>query len=62
MTWYLQSLADYDTHRGQLRGGRVVGACGVEFAPLRALRSGPALPSGPSDLGQVCPQCTKVAP
>ncbi|MGH3935053.1 MAG: hypothetical protein ACRDS1_08775 [Pseudonocardiaceae bacterium] len=50
MTWYLQSPGDHDTHRGHLRRGRVLAACGVEFTPLRALRSGPALPGDPSDL------------
>ncbi len=58
MTWYLQSLNDRDTHRGHLRRGRVLAACGVEFAPLRAWWKGsPALPGEPPDPSQICPEC-----
>jgi hypothetical protein len=27
-------MTDHDTHRGELRQGTVVAACGVEFVPL----------------------------
>lgn len=38
-SWYLRSLADQDTHRGELRpDGTVVAVCGTAFRP-RALRS-----------------------
>lgn len=58
-SWYLRSLADRDTHRGELQpNGTVVAVCGATFRP-RALRSlgSLALPGGPSDPDQICPQC-----
>lgn len=60
MHWYVRSLADGDTHRGELRSdNRTVHAvCGVEFKPITALRErGPELPRYPPDPDQVCPQC-----
>jgi hypothetical protein len=58
MTWYLRSLTDHDTHRGHLRRGTVLTACGVEFSPLRAWRKGGlALPGKPPDPEQVCVEC-----
>jgi hypothetical protein len=58
MTWYLQSLNDRHTHRSHLRRGRVLAACGVEFAPLRAWRKGSlTLPGEPTDPSQICPEC-----
>ncbi len=71
--WYLRSLSDQDTHRGHLRRGRVLAACGVEFLPLRALTTrglrryfgkgsrGPALPGEPPDPEQVCPECYRTS-
>ncbi|MGH8602280.1 MAG: hypothetical protein ACREXR_05735 [Gammaproteobacteria bacterium] len=62
MTWYLQSLSDHDTHRGHLRRGRVLAACGVEFSPLRAWRkSGSALPGEPPDPEQICLECYRAS-
>lgn len=48
MSWYLRSLCDRDTHRGQLRhDGTVVALCGVTFRP-RLLPAGTvALPGQP---------------
>ena len=59
MHWYVRSLADGDTHRGELTNIRTVCAvCGVEFIPITALRErGPKLPGYPPDPDQVCPQC-----
>jgi hypothetical protein len=58
VNWYLRSLADRDTHCGELRAdGSVCALCGVEFVP-RALPLGdPALPVSPLDPDQVCPAC-----
>ncbi|MGH3823884.1 MAG: hypothetical protein ACRDRA_13800 [Pseudonocardiaceae bacterium] len=48
--WYLRSLADADTHRGQLRpDGIVVAECGVRFQPPPIVPNGPALPDYPPD-------------
>ena len=58
-SWYLRSLADQDTHRGELLpDGTVVAVCGTAFRP-RALRSlgSLALPGGPADPDQICPAC-----
>lgn len=61
MTWYLQSLNANDTHRGHLRRGRVLAACGVEFSPLRAWRNrGSALPGELPNPEQICPECSRT--
>lgn len=39
-SWYLQSLNAHNTHRGHLRRGRVLAACGVEFSPVRDMAEG----------------------
>lgn len=69
LSWYLRSLGDRDTHRGQMRGdGTVLARCGVSFTPRPTLRvvgpppgelvsAGPALRGHPPDPEQVCPQC-----
>lgn len=60
MHWYVRSLADQDTHRGELSlvTHSVRAVCGVEFVPLKALRNrGPELPGQPPDPEQVCPAC-----
>lgn len=69
MTWYLRSLRDQDTHRGELRGdGTVLAVCGATFRPRPTLTvvgpppgtlaNGPlALKGSPSDPDQTCPQC-----
>jgi hypothetical protein len=39
LSWYLQSFADHDTHRGWLGGdGAVLALCGVNFVPKPTLR------------------------
>ncbi|MGH3670365.1 MAG: hypothetical protein ACRDSH_06980 [Pseudonocardiaceae bacterium] len=61
MHWYVRSLADGDTHRGEMSPvTRTVHAvCGVEFVPVKAFRErGPELPGYPPDPDQVCPQCS----
>jgi hypothetical protein len=58
ISWYRQSLSAHDTHRGHLRRGRVLTACGVEFSPLRTWGThGSALPGELSDSDQICPEC-----
>jgi hypothetical protein len=45
MTWYLRSIGDWDTHRGQLMhpDGTVTAACGISFRPRELLRGATAL-------------------
>jgi hypothetical protein len=58
VNWYLRSLADADTHRGELRAdGSVHALCGVEFVPRPLPLGGPALPGSPLDPDQICPAC-----
>ena len=62
MNWYRRSMDDHDTHRGHLRRGRVMAACGVEFSPLRAWRTGGAALRGePPDAEQVCLECYRTS-
>ena len=62
MNWYRRSLSDHDTHRGHLRRGRVMAACGVEFSPLWTWRKGgSALRDEPPDPEQVCPECYRTS-
>ena len=68
-SWYLRSLGDHDTHRGELRGdGTVVAQCGASFTPKPTLQvvglppgtlvTGPlALLGNPPDPDQVCQKC-----
>jgi hypothetical protein len=64
MNWYLRSIGDRDTHRGQLRpDGTVTAACEIKFAPLHPLRDrSPTLPGQPPEAAQVCPACCRVMP
>lgn len=57
--WYLRSLADQDTHRGELQpDGTVTAVCGVAFRPRELFLMGSlALPGGPADPDQICPAC-----
>lgn len=57
--WYLRSLSDRDTHRGELQpDGMVLAACGAAFKPLvLCVRGSLALPGGPADPDQICPSC-----
>lgn len=58
-SWYLRTLADQDTHRGELQpDGTVLAACGAAFRPARLYQLGSlALPGGPADPDQICPAC-----
>ncbi|MEO7195257.1 MAG: hypothetical protein ABIZ05_10600 [Pseudonocardiaceae bacterium] len=60
VTWYLRSLGDRDTHRGELRptSGKVHAECGAVFTPPQYLRGG--LPGAPPDPQQVCTACRRV--
>ncbi|MGH3672782.1 MAG: hypothetical protein ACRDSH_19490 [Pseudonocardiaceae bacterium] len=65
MHWYVRSLADGDTHQGELSlATRTVHAqCGIEFVPLKALTNrGPELPRYPPDPQQICSVCRDLAP
>jgi hypothetical protein len=67
--WYLRSLGDHDTHRGELnQDGLVLAACGAVFMPRPTLKvvgpppgelvaAGPALKGNPPDPEQVCQEC-----
>jgi hypothetical protein len=63
MPWYLRSIGDRDTHRGELlnQDGTVTAACGIRFRPrplphgATALRGEPPEPR--PDLPGVPPQC-----
>jgi len=69
VSWFLRSLGDHDTHRGELRGdGTVLARCGAVFTPRPTLRiAGPppgqlvtgdlALRGNPPDPDQVCQEC-----
>lgn len=71
--WYLRSLSDHDTHRGQLNeNGTVLAHCGVNFAPRptwqvtgpppgQLTAAGPALRGNPPDPDQVCQDCASGA-
>ncbi|MGH3779170.1 MAG: hypothetical protein ACRDRO_00700 [Pseudonocardiaceae bacterium] len=59
-TWYLQSMGDADTHRGDLnRDGTVTAACGSRFRPLPLLAGRVSLPCYPPDPDQICPDCNR---
>jgi hypothetical protein len=62
VSWYLRSLCDRDTHRGELRhDGTVIALCGITFRP-RLLPAGTvALPGQPPDPAQICPRCYRAA-
>jgi hypothetical protein len=48
VSWYLRSLCDRDTHRGELRhDGTVVALCGVTFRPRLLPVGTVALPGQP---------------
>jgi hypothetical protein len=59
VSWYLQSLGDADTHRGDLNSDGTVNAmCGVTFRPIELPYGGVRLRGRPLDPDQVCPECT----
>lgn len=60
MPWYLRSLADQDTHRGEyfMASRTVQAACGLQFVPLKLADGAPlVLPGNPPDPDQICPYC-----
>lgn len=58
MSWYLRSLADYDTHRGEITAdGQVTATCGAVFTPYLLPQGGIKLPGYPQDPDQICPTC-----
>lgn len=63
MTWYLKSIHDGDTHRGEITAdGLVRAVCGVVFTPYLLPQGGIALPGYPQDPDQVCPECAGGSP
>jgi len=61
MPWYLCSIGDHDTHRGELLhpDGTVTVACGIRFRPHPLLHSAIAPRSGPPDPDQICLACRR---
>lgn len=59
VSWYLRSMGDRDTHRGQWSGTTrsVHSLCGLEFAPVALPYGGFFLPGTPPDPDQICSQC-----
>jgi len=58
MSWYLQSMGDADTHRGELQpDGTVSAVCGIRFRPIDLPLGGISLSSYPLDPDQICPKC-----
>ncbi len=58
VSWYLQSVGDADTHRGDLNAdGTVRAVCGIRFRPIELPYDGVCLPGHPLDPQQVCPRC-----
>ena len=50
MSWYLRSLCDHDTHRGELRqDGTVVALCGITSRPRLRPAGTVALPGQPCE-------------
>ena len=66
MQWFLRSMADHDTHRGNYSTATrsVHASCGLEFIPRRLGVRGDrlALPGWPPDPEQICPDCAAVSP
>lgn len=62
MSWYLRSMGDHDTHRGQysIATRSVHAVCGEEFVPLKLATGAPLVLGSPPDPAQVCPDCRRV--
>lgn len=62
--WYVRSMGDNDTHRGQYSTTTrsVHALCGIEFVPLPIGWRGDrlTLPGQPPDPKQVCPDCYRT--
>jgi hypothetical protein len=60
MSWYLQSMGDADTHRGELQpDGTVSAVCGIQFRPIDLPLGGVSLRGHPPDPDQICPDCAR---
>jgi hypothetical protein len=60
MSWYLQSMGDADTHRGELQpDGTVSAVCGIQFRPIDLPLGGVSLQGYPPDPDQICPDCAR---
>ena len=58
MDWFMRTLANRDTHKGELRDdGTVATVCGIAFRPMRHYRASTVLPGEPPDPTRVCPRC-----
>jgi hypothetical protein len=58
MSWYLQSMGDADTHRGELQpDGTLSAVCGIHFRPIDLPLGGVSLQGYPPDPDQICPDC-----
>lgn len=58
MTWFLRSIGDHDTHRGELAcDGIVTASCGATFIPRPLPHGRVSLPGYPYDRAQICPAC-----
>jgi hypothetical protein len=60
MSWYLRSMGDHQTHRGQysITTRNVHSACGVEFVPMKLSTGAPIVLVSPRpDPAQVCRDC-----
>lgn len=59
--WYLRSMGDRDTHRGDLNGDSTITAeCGLKFRPIGLPGNRVSLSGFPPDPEQVCPKCRTV--
>lgn len=56
-SWYLQSLDDFDAHRGTSDRGRVNAVCGISFEPLRSRFASATYQQGELETAQLCPEC-----
>src|SRR4051794_34935952 len=61
MSWFLRSMADRDTHYGELRGdGLVVAECGTVSEPISLAFGRLSLRGEPPDPDQACPACRRA--
>lgn len=63
MPWYLRSIGDRDTHRGELLypDSTVTVACGIRFRPHPLVHGATALQGEPPYPDQICPVCHRRA-
>lgn len=61
MSWYLRSMADYDTHYGELNPDGIVRAeCGAALVPRVLAFDRLSLPGHPRDPEQICQECQRT--